>query len=141
MSRRNTESDRILESGSFSRTIGFSRVGEEKRMLLETLRNEFHRTNLVNDARNRWMSHVDIQFTNIRITGKINSRRREGREKGGRGLLPIERGFSNLSDWLRADRGASHYKNEISFVAGRVDGNRRQDDDTAPRSREDGSPK
>lgn len=54
---------------------------------------------------------------------------------------PIERGFSNLSDWLRADRGASHYKNEISFVAGRVDGNRRQDDDTAPRSREDGSSK
>lgn len=77
MSRRNTESDRILESGSFSRTIGFSRVGKEKRMLLETLRNEFHRTNLVNDARNRWMSHVDIQFTNIRITGKINSREKE----------------------------------------------------------------
>lgn len=51
------------------------------------------------------------------------------------------RGFSNLSDWLRADRGASHYKNEISFVAGRVDGNRRQDDDTAPCSTEDGSSK
>lgn len=47
------------------------------------------------------------------------------------------RGFSNLSDCLRADRGASHYKNEISFIAGRVDGNRRQDDDTAPRSREE----
>lgn len=80
---------------SFSRTIGFSRVGEEKRMLLETLRNEFHRTNLVNDARNRWMSHVDIQFTNIRITGKINSRRREGREKGGRGLFTDRTGAAS----------------------------------------------
>lgn len=60
------------------------------------------------------MSHVDIQFTNNYTKNKLNGEKEEKKIKVK--ISSNWRHFSNLSDWRRADRGASHYKSTMKLV-------------------------